>query len=227
MNIARPDPRKIGCRKTGRLSQATSRGSLGGIVLNTSTATMTDAAIPPGKTGTWWFLASEIPVFGGLIASYIVVRLGSSGWGDASSHFNFTLALINTFLLLTSSMTDRHGASPPLRRTTFDAWRIFSGLDRTLLGSGFLGVKAHRIHRRNQPRLRLQRSGIFWSFYYGMTGLHALHVLAGIIANRGPVDYGAQGQLGATMAIASKLAGLYWHFVDIVWIFLFPLLYLA
>jgi heme/copper-type cytochrome/quinol oxidase subunit 3 len=66
---------------------------------------MSDAAVPPGKTGTWWFLASEIPVFGGLIASYIVVRLGSAGWGESSAHLNFTLALINTFLLLTSSMT--------------------------------------------------------------------------------------------------------------------------
>ena len=67
-------------------------------------------------------------------------------------------------------------------------------------------------------------SGIFWSFYYGLTGLHALHVLAGIIVNTVLWIQALRGSLSGPRV---EFAGLYWHFVDIVWIFLFPLLYLA
>jgi heme/copper-type cytochrome/quinol oxidase subunit 3 len=94
-----------------------------------------------------------------------------------------------------------------------------------LLGLGFLGVKAieytAEINHGFTPA-----SGIFWSFYYGMTGLHALHVLAGIVVNAVLWIAALRGQLG-DHAHRVELAGLYWHFVDIVWIFLFPLLYLA
>jgi heme/copper-type cytochrome/quinol oxidase subunit 3 len=72
----------------------------------------------------------------------------------------------------------------------------------------------------------LPSSGIFWSFYYGMTGLHALHVLAGVIVNLVLWIQAAKGRL-VPNGHRVELTGLYWHFVDIVWIFLFPLLYLA
>jgi heme/copper-type cytochrome/quinol oxidase subunit 3 len=184
---------------------------------------MTDSGIPSAKTGTWWFLASEIPVFGGLIASYIVVRLGSAGWAEASSHLNFNLALLNTFLLLTSSLTVVMAFAAVEEK---DFRRVAHWLGLTvLLGLGFLGVKAieytAEINHGFTPA-----SGIFWSFYYGMTGLHALHVLAGIVVNAVLWIAALRGQLG-DHAHRVELAGLYWHFVDIVWIFLFPLLYLA
>ncbi|MBI2363917.1 MAG: cytochrome c oxidase subunit 3 [Deltaproteobacteria bacterium] len=191
--------------------------------MNANTATMTDSGIPPGKTGTWWFLASEIPVFGGLIASYIVVRLGSAGWGEASSHLNFTLALINTFLLLTSSMTVvmAHAAS---QENNYRSVANFLGLT-VLLGLGFLGVKAVE-YTTEIAHGFTPAAGIFWSFYYGMTGLHGLHVLAGIIVNIVLWIGALKGSL-ARHGHRVELAGLYWHFVDIVWLFLFPLLYLA
>jgi heme/copper-type cytochrome/quinol oxidase subunit 3 len=184
---------------------------------------MSDAAVPPGKTGTWWFLASEIPVFGGLIASYIVVRLGSAGWGEASAHLNFTLALINTFLLLTSSMTVvmAHAA---VQENDFRRAANYLGLT-ILFGLGFLGVKAVE-YTTEIAHGFTPASGIFWSFYFGMTGLHGLHVLAGIIVNVVLWIGALKGSL-AQNSHRVELAGLYWHFVDIVWIFLFPLLYLA
>jgi heme/copper-type cytochrome/quinol oxidase subunit 3 len=191
--------------------------------LNIETSTLSNTLLPPGKTGTWWFLASEIPIFGGLIASYIVVRLGSSGWAEAASHLNFTVALINTFLLLTSSMTIvmAHAA---VQNNALKRCANFLGLT-ILLGLGFLGMKAFEYSTEISHGF-LPSSGIFWSFYYGMTGLHALHVLAGVIVNSVLWSQAIKGSL-ARHPHRVELAGLYWHLVDIIWIFLFPLLYLA
>jgi heme/copper-type cytochrome/quinol oxidase subunit 3 len=179
--------------------------------------------IPTGKIGVWWFLASEIPVFGGLIVSYVLLRLGGAGWSEASSHLNFTFALANTFVLLTSSLTmvlafAEVEAERPRRVGNYLLLTI-------LLGVLFLAVKgfeyAGEIAKGFTPG-----AGIFWSFYYGMTGLHALHVLAGIVVNL--ILY-LQALSGALQRHSHRveLAGLYWHFVDVVWIFLFPLLYLT
>ena len=184
---------------------------------------MSGVEAPVGKNGTWWFLASEIPIFGGLIAAYIVMRLGSAGWSEASSHLSFTVALINTFLLLTSSMTIvmAHAA---VQNNALKRGANFLGLT-ILLGLGFLGMKAFE-YSTEISRGFLPSSGIFWSFYYTMTGLHALHVLAGIIVNIVLWSQAINGSL-VRHRHRVELAGLYWHLVDIIWIFLFPLLYLA
>ena len=191
--------------------------------MNTQAAALSEIEPPPGKNGTWWFLASEIPIFGGLIAAYIVMRLGSAGWSEASSHLNFKIALINTFLLLTSSMTIvmAHAA---VERNALKRGANFIGLT-ILLGLGFLAMKALEYSTEVSHGF-LPSSGIFWSFYYGMTGLHALHVLAGIIVNLVLWRHAMSGSL-ARRSHRVELAGLYWHLVDIIWIFLFPLLYLA
>jgi cytochrome c oxidase subunit III len=191
--------------------------------LNTSTMTLHDSTTPVGKIGTWWFLSSEIPVFGGLIAAYIVLRLGSNGWSEASSHLNFNIALINTFLLLTSSMTIvmAHAA---VQENDYRRVANFLGLT-VLLGLSFLGMKALEYTIEVKHGF-LPSAGIFWSFYYGMTGLHALHVLAGIIVNLVLWIGALKGTL-ARNGHRVELAGLYWHLVDIIWIFIFPLLYLA
>ncbi|HEY7365156.1 MAG TPA: cytochrome c oxidase subunit 3 [Methylomirabilota bacterium] len=177
--------------------------------------------IPAGKVAMWWFLASEIMMFGGLITCYIVFRLGGSGWAEASNHLSMTLAATNTLVLLTSSYTivqafvaAERGSAPALRRH----------LGLTILGGLiFLGIKA--VEYTTEIRAGFTPdAGIFWSFYYTMTGLHALHVMGGLVVN---------GVVLLTAGTAIKhphrveLAGLYWHFVDVVWIFLFPLLYLA
>lgn len=191
--------------------------------MSTSTLAMESGAEPHGKTGTWWFLASEIPTFGGLLVAYIVLRLGSAGWHEESSHLNFNIALINTFILLTSSMTIvmAHAA---VQENDYKRVANYLGVT-VVLGLAFLGMKAFE-YATEIGHGYLPSSGIFWSFYYGMTGLHALHVLAGVVVNLILCIQAAKGTL-ARHGHRVELAGLYWHFVDIVWIFLFPLLYLA
>lgn len=191
--------------------------------MDSRTETLTATGIPTGKLGVWWFLASEITVFGGLITSYIVVRLGGAGWGEAAAHLNFTLGLINTFVLLTSSLTVVL-AFQAVEDGNPRRLRAFLGLT-ILLGLVFLGIKALEYTGEIQHGF-LPSSGIFWSFYYGMTGLHALHVLGGIAANL-LLFISAFGSRLKSSQHRVELVGLYWHFVDIVWIFLFPLLYLT
>ncbi len=185
--------------------------------------TLTSTGIPTGKVGIWWFLASEITVFGGFIASYIVLRLGSSGWSEAAAHLNFPLALLNTFILLTSSLTMVLAFAAVEEREP-KRLRTFLGLT-ILLGLTFLGIKAFEYAGEIAEGFT-PAAGIFWSFYYGMTGLHALHVLAGVAANA-VLLVATLGNVLRPNEHRVELVGLYWHFVDIVWIFLFPLLYLT
>lgn len=186
-------------------------------------STMKSATEPYGKMGTWWFLSSEIPTFGGALVAYIVLRLGSSGWSAASEQLNFNVALLNTFILLTSSMTMVMAHAAVQEN---DHKRTANFLAATaLLGLAFLGMKAVEYTGEIRHGL-LPSSGIFWSFYYGLTGLHALHVLAGMVVNTTLWFQALEGSLRKN-GHRVEYAGLYWHFVDIVWIFLFPLLYLA
>jgi heme/copper-type cytochrome/quinol oxidase subunit 3 len=175
----------------------------------------------PGKVGVWWFLASEIMVFGGLIASFIVFRLGGPGWAEAAHHLSIPLATLNTLVLLTSSYTVVRAFVAAERG---DARALSMNLGLTILGGlVFLGIKA--VEYATEIRAGFTPgAGIFWSFYYTMTGLHALHVLGGIVLN-GVIL--ASERVGPRHPHRVELAGLYWHFVDVVWIFLFPLLYLA
>lgn len=177
--------------------------------------------LTPGKVGIWWFLASEIMVFGGLLASFIAFRLGNPEWGETARHLNLTIATVNTVILLTSSLTVVL-ALAALERGDDAGLRRHLGFT-ILLGLAFLGLKAAEYTGEIRAGYA-PWTGTFWSFYYTMTGLHGLHVLGGIVVN---------ALLWVTTGWRRRsphrleLAGLYWHFVDIVWIFLFPLLYLA
>lgn len=172
-----------------------------------------------GKVAVWWFLASEIMVFGGLIASALVVRLGGEGWHDAAAHLGVTLAAVNTLILLTSSLTVVQAFAAAARG---DRWSTSLYLALTVAGGlAFLALKA--VEYTTEVRAGYTpATGIFWSYYYAMTGLHALHVAAGVVVNG---VFLVAGRLRTPQRV--ELAGLYWHFVDVVWIFLFPLLYLS
>ncbi|HXG15673.1 MAG TPA: cytochrome c oxidase subunit 3 [Calidithermus sp.] len=179
----------------------------------------TGGRVEPGKMGMWWFLASEIMVFGGLIGVYLVFRLGGTGWSAEAAHLQVTIGVVNTLVLLTSSLTVVQAYAAAAAGDGRAAGR-FLGL--TVLG-GLLFLAFKTVEYTTEVRAGFTPAdGIFWSFYYTMTGLHALHVLAGVVAN---VVLLARRPLRTAHRL--ELAGLYWHFVDIVWIFLFPLLYLS
>ncbi len=189
--------------------------------MEASAATRAVPGILPGKVGVWWFLASEIMVFGGLISTYVVARLGSAGWSAEAHHLSVPLASVNTLVLLTSSLTMVVAFAATKEG---DRGRVRTFLFLTiLLGLTFLGIKAYEYASKVAAGFT-PAAGQFWSFYYTMTGLHGLHVLAGVIVN---LSLFVMARGGLRNAQRVEFAGLYWHFVDVVWIFLFPLLYLT
>jgi heme/copper-type cytochrome/quinol oxidase subunit 3 len=183
----------------------------------------TATGIPNGKLGMWVFLASEVMFFTGLIGAYIVLRMGHPSWPGPEGHLSVPLGTLNTLVLICSSTTivlalaaSQRGAMGVVR-----GWLVAT----ILLGSLFLVIKGIEYSTKFHHHI-FPSTSVFWSCYYTLTGFHALHVLGGIVFNlwvlgltRRAVRWEAQGH-------RLELAGLYWHFVDIVWIFLFPLLYL-
>jgi heme/copper-type cytochrome/quinol oxidase subunit 3 len=188
-----------------------------------STTASPSTAVPAGKLGLWWFLSSEIITFGGLIGSYIALRLAHPAWAEEAQHLSVVIATVNTVVLLTSSLT-MVLAFAAVDQEDDHAVRLWLGCT-VLLGLVFLLVKSFEWSGKLSAGIVPGVSG-FWSFYYAMTGLHALHVLAGVIVNTVLLGVALCGRLWP-MARRIEMAGLYWHFVDLVWIFLFPLLYLA
>jgi heme/copper-type cytochrome/quinol oxidase subunit 3 len=180
---------------------------------------------PSGKLAVWWFIASEIMVFGGLIGTYVLFRTAHGGWPDQTSHVNWRLGAINTLVLVTSSLTMILALNAARAERQQRAAKFL--LLTVLLGLTFLGIKSieytHEIGEGFTPS-----AGMFWSFYYIMTGLHGLHVFGGIVLNATLYFAAVRGSLwSGNHRSRVEFAGLYWHFVDVVWIFLFPLLYLA
>lgn len=176
--------------------------------------------IPTGKLAIWWVLASEIVIFGGLLASYILLRILHGSWSEEAAHTNTVAGAFNTFVLLTSSLSIvlAHRAAEQKEHL-----KAFQYLWLTILGGAvFLIVKSFEWSSEIHHGFTITKN-LFWSFYYLAAGLHALHVIAGmIIMAIISIDVKKQKQLHRV-----ELIGIYWHFVDIVWIFLFPLLYIA
>ena len=176
--------------------------------------------IPTGKLAIWWLLASEIVIFGGVLASYLMHRLGHAEFGAYAAHTNTYAGAINTFVLLTSSLFAvlAHQAAEK-----GDGKKAFKYLMYTIAGGAiFLVIKSFEWSHEIHLGYTLQ-SNAFWHFYYTAAGLHALHVIGGMIAI-GIVAFRARrGQELQRV----ELVGIYWHFVDVVWVFLFPLLYIA
>lgn len=176
--------------------------------------------IPTGRLALWWVLASEIVIFGGLLASYIMFRLHHPHWADEASHTNVWAGGFNTFVLLTSSLFAVLGHQAAEHGDGVKAARF---LRLTVLGGlVFLGVKAVEWSGEIRHGFTIYRD-LFWTFYYTATGLHGLHVLVGMIILWLVARDAARGKHLHRV----ELIGIYWHFVDAVWIFLFPLFYIA
>ncbi len=182
--------------------------------------TRSAAGIPTGLLGVWWIVASEIVIFGGLLASYIMHRLAHDAWADQAAHTNLWAGSFNTFVLLTSSLSAVLGHKAAEEGDGPKAARM---LGLTMLGGAiFVTVKAFEWTAEISHGYTLL-SNTFWSFYYTVAGLHALHVIAGVVI----MGFVALEARKGNELHRVELIGIYWHFVDIIWIFLFPLLYIA
>ncbi|MBI4180097.1 heme-copper oxidase subunit III [bacterium] len=184
----------------------------------------TSTGVPHGKLGMWVFLASEVMLFGSLISSYIVLRIGSPLFIMPShADLSVPVAAANTFVLIVSSVT----MVLALAAIQQDNRKAMIGyLTATILcGIFFLCVKGYEYPHKWHLGITIS-SGLFGSFYYTMTGLHGLHVLGGIFFNSYILYQGVRGRLSARRCERVEYAGIYWHFVDLVWVVLFPLLYL-
>lgn len=186
--------------------------------------------------GMWLFIAQEIMFFGGLFLAYAVYRtLNPHAFAEASAHLDWKLGAINTAVLIGSSLTMAlavHAAAVGKRKAiTF--WLILT----ILLGLVFLGVKVDEYSEKFAHHLvpgphfhfegpQAPAAEIFFSLYFAMTGLHALHMIVGIPILATLAWMGWRGRFSPEYHTPVELTGLYWHFVDIIWIFLFPLLYL-
>ena len=187
--------------------------------------------------GMWVFLVTEILFFGGMFLTYSVYRHWYPTAFAAASHEMIVWAgTLNTVVLITSSLTMAlavNAAQAGERRTLM----VFL-IATMMLGCVFLGVKAFEYHteyiERHIPGHGFQfeaqyasQAQIFFSLYFMMTGLHALHMIIGLGIMAVMFWLSWHGTITAEYSSPIEISGLYWHFVDIVWIFLFPLLYLV
>jgi len=191
-----------------------------------------------GEMGMWLFLCTEIMFFGGLFLAYTIYRTQDEAAFAAASHeLDLFWGTVNTAVLLTSSLTmalAAHAAESVQRK------KLIVLLAATMvLGSIFLGIKGMEYHHKYihglMPLLGLPfewhgtspgHAEMFFDLYFLMTGVHALHMLIGLGVLLVLLVKSSRGGLLGDFAAPVRITGLYWHFVDIVWVFLFPLLYL-
>jgi cytochrome c oxidase subunit 3 len=186
--------------------------------------------------GMWIFLATEVLFFGGMFLGYGVYRtLYGEAFRDASHHLDVLIGGINTAVLLCSSLTmamavhaAQAGSRPAMNR--------FIGLTM-LLGAVFLGIKFFEYYEKFHEGLipgptfvweqgDPRHAGIFFLFYFIMTGMHALHMVIGLGLMTALLWLSRKGLFSPAYYTPVELGGLYWHFVDVIWVFLYPLLYL-
>ena len=186
-----------------------------------------DTGLFNAKLGVWLFLASEVMLFGALFSSYVLLRTGAPSWPHGREILNEWLAMLNTGILIGSSVTMVLSWAA-LRLNDFKKFRLWMGLT-ILAGFGFMIVKAIEYGTKfmHEPPL-LPSNNTFLAIYFTLTGLHGLHVLGGMVVNGYFWGPGAKMWKTEPERFTNRIevAGLYWHFVDLVWIFLFPTLYL-
>ena len=188
------------------------------------------------EMGMWLFLATEVMFFGGLFLAYLIYRWWYPADFAAGSHtMDIPLGAMNTGLLLTSSLTMAlavHAAHESHRKLL--VWLLLATI---VLGAGFLGVKAYEYHHKfehglipffhNADPSMSKGMQTFLNLYFLMTGLHAFHMIIGIGLLATLAVMAWRGGLLAERSIVVHNSGLYWHFVDLVWVYLFPFFYLV
>jgi heme/copper-type cytochrome/quinol oxidase subunit 3 len=176
-----------------------------------------------GKFAIWLFLATEVMFFSGLIGAYIVLRSAAASWPHPEDRLAVGITALNTFFLITSSWTMVKAVFAAKRgeRASLLRWLALT----ILIGSTFVGIQVYEY-------IQLVREGalphvdIFWSTFYAMTGFHGSHVVIGVIWLTCVFFAALGGKYSAKNNLGVELAGLYWHFVDLVWVLLFTIVYL-
>ena len=176
------------------------------------------------KLGMWVFLGSEVMFFTALIGAYIILRVAHpEAWAAPGEVLNVPVTAINTFLLICSSVTmvkafaaAQHGHLRPMR-----LWLLAT----VLIGASFVGVQVFEyielVHKGFVPS-----EGLYGSTFFTMTGFHGFHVTIGVICMTFVTWRAFQGRYTAADHRGIEVIGLYWHFVDLVWIILFTIVYL-
>ena len=182
-----------------------------------------DTGLANGKLGIWLFLASEVMLFGALFSTYIILRTGAVEWPHGE--LNVWLGMANTFILIGSSVT-MVMAWASLKLNEFTKHRLY--LIATVVLAGIFLVNKYFEYADHFQRGELPSHSTFLAIYYTLTGLHGLHVFGGMVVNA--YFWGPGAKLWKTnptwFTNRVEHSGLFWHFVDLVWIFLFPTLYL-
>ena len=184
-----------------------------------------DTGLTNPKLGIWLFLASEVMLFGSLFSAYALLRSGDPSWPDQSAVVNVPLATLNTIVLISSSVT-MVLAWAYLKIQDWGKHRLFLSLT-LLLSAVFLVVKYFE-YSEHWLKGEGPWHSTFFAVYFTLTGLHGLHILGGMIVMLYLLGPGAKLYKRNPEQFVNRIeyTGLYWHFVDLVWIFLFPVLYL-
>jgi len=187
--------------------------------------TSPENAYESAKLGIWIFLATEVLLFGGLFTAYAVYRyMYPEMFHEEHLKLDRVLGGVNTVVLICSSLTVALGIAA-IRRGRVRTMKLMYALT-LLFAAGFLSIKyfeySEKFHHGITPA-----TNIFFSLYFMLTGLHGLHVIAGMIVLTTVLVMAHMGRFDETYNTPVEISGIYWHFVDVVWIYLFPLLYLV
>ena len=186
-----------------------------------------EASVTPGnlgKLGMWTFLAGDAMTFGAGIAAYGALRIGNPNWPSPAAYLGITTTAVMTFILICSSLTMVEALSG-IQRGNQAKFRNFMAL--TVLGGViFLGMQAFEWHHLIGERGMSIKRDLFDATFFILTGFHGCHVFGGVVYNSVLLIRGMMGKLPQAKAGLVEIAGLYWHFVDLVWILIFTFIYL-
>ena len=182
-----------------------------------------DTGLTNGKLGIWLFLASEVMLFGALFSAYILLRVGAPVWPHGQ--LNIMLGAVNTGILITSSVT-MVMAWASLKMHDWAKHRMY--LVVTFVLAAVFLVNKYFEYREHFEAGQGPWHSTFFAIYFTLTGLHALHIIGGMVVMLYFLGPGAKMWKTSPEQLTNRIetTGLYWHFVDLVWIFLFPVLYL-
>lgn len=185
-----------------------------------------DTGLFNGKLGIWLFLASEVLLFGALFSTYVFLRTAAPIWPpEGTPELDVLLGMVNTFVLIASSVT-MVLCWAMLKMNNFDAFKKYLSFT-ILLALTFMVIKAFEYGAKFSHH-HYPSGNTFLAIYFVLTGLHGLHVVGGLVVLTYFLGPGKKMWHAAPERFTNRVevTGLYWHFVDLVWIFLFPVLYL-